>query len=153
MARKRPPSARYSFAEMRETLVVAESTRKSMQANRGKDTSTEVRLRRALWAAGARGYRKNVARLPGKPDLAFGKARVAVFVHGCFWHRCERCGRYRLPKTNTAYWQAKVETNVARHAQVVLELEARGWRVLTFWECELKEDLGACVEQVREALP
>lgn len=136
---------------MRETLVVAESTRKSMQSNRGTGTSVEVRLRKALWAAGVRGYRKNVARLPGKPDLAFGRARLAVFVHGCFWHRCERCGRYRLPKTNTAYWHAKVEANSARHARVAEELKAMGWHVLTLWECELKDDLAACVQRIAAA--
>ena len=94
--------------------MVAESTRKSMQSNRGTESSPKVRLRRTLWAAGIRGYCRSVAHLSGKPGVALGRARVAVFMHGCFWHRCERCGRYSLPKTYTAYWLAKVEANVAR---------------------------------------
>ena len=128
-----------------------EATAKTMRANRSADTKPEIALRKALWAAGLRGYRKNVRRLPGTPDVVFGPARLAVFVHGCYWHQCPRCTRNRVPKTNATYWQAKFAANVERDARQIAELEASGWRVLVLWECEIK-DVGAAVERVRTAL-
>ena len=129
-----------------------EATAKTMRANRGKDTKPELALRRALWSAGLRGYRKNVRRLPGTPDVVYGRAKLAVFLHGCYWHQCPRCSRNRLPKTNAAYWEAKFAGNVARDARQHSELVAAGWRVLVVWECELKADVAAAVSRVREAL-
>lgn len=141
----------YGILALRETWVVREATAKSMRGNRGKDTRPELALRRALWAAGLRGYRKNVRKLPGTPDVVYGPARLAVFVHGCYWHQCPRCTRNRMPKTNAAYWQAKFATNAERDARQQATLEAAGWRVLVVWECELR-DLAAAVERVRSAL-
>lgn len=128
----------YGILALRETWVVREATRKTMQANRGTETGPEIALRRALWNAGLRGYRKNVKRLPGKPDIVFGPARLAIFVHGCYWHSCPTCTRNRTPKTNAAYWQAKFEGNRERDARHTAALEATGWRVLVVWECQLK---------------
>ncbi len=108
-----------------------------MQANRGKDTKPELALRRALWAAGLRGYRKNVRKLPGSPDVVFGPAKLVVFVHGCYWHSCPTCTRNRIPKTNAAYWQAKFAGNRKRDERNLVKLEAEGWRILVLWECEL----------------
>lgn len=136
---------------LRETWVVREATAKTMRANRATDTKPELALRRALWAADLRGYRKNVRRLPGTPDVVFGRARLAVFVHGCYWHQCPRCTRNRVPKTNAAYWSAKFALNAERDARQQAALEAAGWRVLVLWECELK-DVDAAVERVRAAL-
>lgn len=131
--------------------MVKEATAKSMRANRGKDTKPEWTLRRALWAAGLRGYRKNVAMLAGKPDVAFGPAKLAIFVHGCYWHQCPHCTRNRKPATNAAYWEAKFAGNAARDARNQAALEAQGWRVTIVWECELK-DVDAVVERIRLAL-
>ncbi len=141
----------YSFEKLRETLVVREGTRRSMQGNRGTGTSPEVRLRKALWAAGLRGYRKNVRKLPGKPDVVFGRAKVAVFVHGCYWHQCPRCTRNRAPKTNALYWQAKFAANVERDARNEAALRDLGYRVVVVWECELG-DMEEVVGRVRATL-
>ena len=128
-----------------------EATAKTMRSNRAKDTKPEIALRKALWAAGLRGYRKNVRGLPGTPDVVYGRARLAVFVHGCYWHQCPRCARNRTPKTNRLYWEAKFAANAERDARQLLELEDLGWRTLVFWECEMK-DKASAVERVRAAL-
>lgn len=142
----------YGLERLRDTLQVSEPTAKSMRANRATDTKPEVRLRRALWAAGLRGYRKNVRRLPGAPDVVFGPAKVCVFVHGCFWHGCDRCSRNLKPRKNAAYWEAKIARNRERDRRNEASLSAEGWLVLTVWECELKEDTSGFVERVRQAV-
>lgn len=119
-----------------------------MRSNRSRETGPEVSLRSALRAVGLVGYRKNVRSLPGTPDVVFTRARLAVFVHGCFWHGCTLCGKVRTPTTNREFWQEKVARNQARHEQAVASLEAAGWRTLTLWECELKSDLSGCVARV-----
>lgn len=141
----------YGILALRETFVVREATRRSMQGNRGRDTKPELALRRALWAAGLRGYRKNVRKLPGSPDVVYGRARLAVFVHGCYWHQCPLCKRNRNPRTNAAYWEAKFAGNAERDARQQAALGEAGWRVLVIWECELK-DIAVSVARVREAL-
>jgi DNA mismatch endonuclease (patch repair protein) len=140
----------YGLDRLRETFQVSEGTGKAMRANRATGTSPELRLRRALWAAGFRNYRKNVHRLPGVPDVAFAAAKVCIFVHGCFWHGCERCTRNLKPRQNAAYWRAKIARNRERDARHRAALTGAGFRVLVFWECELKEDLPGAVERVRE---
>ncbi|GEM_PF-1171314 len=142
----------YGILKLRETWVVEEATAKTMRANRGQDTKPELALRRALWAAGLRGYRKNRKGLPGRPDVAFGKAKLAVFVHGCYWHQCPRCTRNRSPKTNAAYWQAKFDGNAARDARNLAALHDAGWRTLVVWECELKKDVATVLERVRDEI-
>lgn len=141
----------YGLDRLRDTFQVSEGTAKAMRANRAVETSPEVRLRKALWVAGLRGYRKNVRGLPGVPDVVFVRARLCVFVNGCFWHGCERCARNLTPRQNAAYWQTKVARNRARDARHHDELTAQGWRVLVLWECELKDkdSLSAAVERIR----
>lgn len=104
----------------------------------GRDTKPEMIVRRMLHAMGYR-YRVQARGLPGRPDLAFTKRRAAVFVHGCFWHGhdCARGGR--VPKTNAAFWRAKIERNRARDAEVEAKLAALGWRALTLWECGMSD--------------
>ena len=131
--------------------MVREATRKTMRANPSKDTKPELLLRKALWAAGLRGYRKHRRGLPGTPDLVYGPSRLAVFVHGCYWHQCPICTRNRLPKTNALYWSTKFAQNAERDARQQAALAAAGWRVLVLWECELR-DPAAAVERVRAAL-
>ena len=117
-----------------------------MRGNRSRDTKPELLLRRALWAAGVRGYRVHRKGLPGSPDVTFGPARVAVFVDGCFWHGCPRC--YKAPKTRSEFWRNKVETNRTRDARDAGLLEATDWLVLRVWECELTADVDAVVATV-----
>jgi DNA mismatch endonuclease (patch repair protein) len=129
--------------------------RRSMRANRSRDTVPETTLRKALWRTGSRGYRLQRRDVPGTPDLAWMALRVAVFVHGCFWHRCPNCEKKRrvgIPKSNTSYWFAKFERNAQRHLAAVRSLEADGWVVLTIWECEVKSLLGEVTARIGEIL-
>jgi len=142
----------YGLEQLRETLRVSEPTAKAMRANQATETKPEIKLRKALWAAGLRGYRKNVRRLPGAPDVVFGPSRVCVFLHGCFWHGCDRCSRNLSPMKNAAYWQTKIGRNRKRDKRNEEALIADGWLVLTIWECEMKEGLPRFVENVCEAV-
>src|SRR4051812_11074315 len=107
-----------------------------MRQVKGRDTSTELRLRRALYAAGVRGWRCHRADLPGKPDLVFGPKRVAVFVDGAFWHGHPtkwwhgRCG---------PYWDAKISRNMERDREVDMKLRDAGWRVVRLWDFEVEK--------------
>ncbi|MFC2951942.1 very short patch repair endonuclease [Marinicaulis aureus] len=109
-----------------------------MRAVKGRDTTPEIALRKKLFALGLR-YRLNVKDLPGKPDLVFPKHKTVVFVHGCFWHghTCKRGNRQ--PKQNADYWKDKIARNMARDQKNAAELEKLGWRVITVWECEIKD--------------
>lgn len=120
------------------------SKSQQMARVRSKDTGLEMRLRRALWAAGLR-YRIRPA-LPGTPDVAFPRARVAIFMDGCFWHGCPE--HYTAPAANADFWQRKLERNIHRDAWVIEELSALGWTSLRIWEHEISADLGAVVARV-----
>jgi DNA mismatch endonuclease (patch repair protein) len=118
-----------------------------MRANRARDTAPERALRRALRASGHPGYRLNWRGAPGRPDVSFPGRRVAVFVHGCFWHHCPRC-QPALPRANQAFWANKFELNRERDARKRAELEARGWSVHEIWECDIRERLDAVVSAI-----
>jgi DNA mismatch endonuclease Vsr len=113
----------------------------NMSRIRSRDTKPELRLRKLLWELGLRGYRVH-SKLPGKPDVAWSRGRVAIFVDGCFWHGCATCGDGRAPSSNTGYWDAKRRMNRQRDTRRTRELETMGWKVLRLWEHEvLKETL------------
>lgn len=101
------------------------------------NASTELRLRMMLVRAGISEWKMHDTELPGNPDFCFPEAQVAVFVDGCFWHGCPRCGH--IPKSNREYWTKKIERNKDRDNINSLELRERGWRVLRIWEHELKD--------------
>jgi DNA mismatch endonuclease, patch repair protein len=122
---------------------------KVMSANKAKNTKPELLLRKLLWSNGIRGYRLNWKQVPGRPDIAFPGRKMAVFVHGCFWHRCPIC-QYTLPKHNTDFWKAKFDRNTARDQSKKEQLEALGWTVITVWECELKEDADGVVKNIAQ---
>jgi DNA mismatch endonuclease, patch repair protein len=109
-----------------------------MRRVKGKDTSPELAVRKALTALGAR-YRLHRADLPGKPDIVLPGRKLALFVHGCFWHGHDCPRGARVPKQNRDYWVAKIDRNRARDAKSHEALVALGWRVETIWECELKD--------------
>lgn len=119
----------------------------------GKDTAPEMRLRRALRASGI-GYRLHARDLPGRPDIVFRGARLAVFVHGCFWHRHPGCRKATDPKSNADFWREKFRRNVERDRRSLDLLMAAGWSVGVVWECELSHDgdVAAAVAAVAEAL-
>lgn len=108
-----------------------------MQGNKRCDTKPELLVRARLRAAGLTGYRLQW-KVPGHPDVAWPGKRVALFINGCFWHRCPRC-QPRVPKTNVEYWVLKFERNVERDERAHAQLEEMGWRVHVVWECELKK--------------
>lgn len=145
-------SSKRATNELRETLVVAEPIRRTMQGNRSKDTKPELALRKALWRAGIRGYRVHVRTAKGSPDIFFRRAKLAVFVHGCFWHGCPHCTSYRLPRTNAAFWKAKLEENMARDAKVEDQLKKEGLELAIVWECQIEKSLDDCVERIRALL-
>lgn len=110
-----------------------------MSRVRGKDTAPELRVRRIAHRMGLR-FRLHRKDLPGKPDLVLPKHHLAVFVHGCFWHRHPGCARASTPSTREDFWQAKFDANVTRDRRQIAELEALGWSVLVIWECGVKEE-------------
>ncbi|WP_454119244.1 very short patch repair endonuclease [Microbacterium lacticum] len=112
----------------------SDAARKTMQGNRGRDTKAELAVRRLVHAAGLR-YRVNARPEPDlrrTADLLFTRARVAVFIDGCYWHGCPE--HFSMPATNLDYWSTKIGRNQARDLETTTVLEARGWLVLRFWE-------------------
>src|SRR5437868_6390536 len=107
-----------------------------MLANRGRDTDPELAMRSELWRAGMRGYRTNLRVAGVRPDVVFTRQRVAVFVHGCFWHRCPECA-FPLPRSNMAFWAAKFQRNRQRDLEKRHLLETAGWRVVEIWSHEV----------------
>lgn len=123
--------------------------RRIMTAVRSTDTGPELRLRRALYAAGIRGWRCHYERVLGKPDLAWPALRVAVFVDGAFWHG--HPSRHK-PGRSGAYWDAKIARNMQRDREIVTALESVGWTVLRAWDFEIRQDLPAIVARVTDVL-
>lgn len=126
---------------------------KNMAAIRAVNTTPELAVRSALFAAGLR-YRLHVKNLPGRPDIVFPSRRVAVFVHGCFWHGCKKCiDGTRTVKSNSAYWAKKVRSNQERDTRNLQKLELAGWHVEEIWECETgrSDIVGALVERISGA--
>ena len=109
-----------------------------MRRVKGRDTGPEMVVRRALRALGV-GYRLGGAGLPGRPDVVMNGRRAVIFVHGCFWHGHDCARGARQPKANADYWLAKIGRNRERDRTSEEALAAEGWRVLTLWECELKD--------------
>lgn len=121
------------------TDVVDAKTRSRMMSGiRGRDTKPEMLVRRALFKAGFR-FRLQRRDLPGVPDVVLPGRRVAIFVHGCFWHMHQGCSNAKLPSTRPEFWLAKLSKNVNRDREARDALLADGWRVLTVWECATKE--------------
>ena len=130
----------------------SEDRRKNMSHIRSKNSKPEELVRKYLFAHGFR-YRKNVAKLPGKPDIVLPKYRTVIFVNGCFWHKHD-CPRFVWPTSNTEYWTKKILGNVERDQTNRKQLAESGWNILTVWECELKKDraestLEALVREIR----
>lgn len=108
-----------------------------MSRIRAKDTQPEIILRKAISSAGIRGYRLYY-KLTGKPDIVFPGKKVAIFIDGCFWHRCPKC--FIKPGTNKGFWKGKIDSNVKRDNVVNSELKRKGWKVLRVWEHELSRE-------------
>lgn len=131
MAEGRTSSERYSFG------TVSAAVHKSMQGNKRANTKPELLMRQRLRSAGLTGYRLQW-KVPGRPDIAWPGKKVALFVNGCFWHRCPHCN-LPLPKSNVEYWSQKFSRNVERDERNINALHRMGWTTHVVWECELKK--------------
>ena len=122
------------------TDIVDSKRRSELMANiRGRDTAPELAVRRIAHRMGLR-FRLHRIDLPGRPDLVFPKHRLAVFVHGCFWHRHQGCRYASTPKSRIAFWTEKFAANVERDARQEAALRTLGWRVLVIWQCESRDE-------------
>ena len=132
---------------MQDTLT-SEARSRLMSRVRGRNTRPELHVRRTLWTDGFR-YRLHVRDLPGTPDLVLSKYRLAVFVHGCFWHQ-HGCKKSKRPASNRKFWDSKFDANVSRDVRNRTRLEDRGWTVTTIWECKLESDTESLLTLLRE---
>ena len=130
--------------------MTPEQRRKNMQHIKSKDTTIEIKLRNALWHEGIR-YRKNYGKLPGKPDIAITKYKIAVFCDSSFWHG--RNFDIKKPvETNHEYWDRKIRRNMERDQEVNQQLRSLGWTVLRFWDVDINKKLDECVQLVSVAI-
>lgn len=122
----------------------------NMSRIRSKDTGLEKRLRKLLWSSGFRGYRL-YSSLPGRPDIVFSRAKLAIFVDGCYWHGCPKCIKRAIP-TNTKYWGNKIAANKKRDRKNIRALKRIGWQVIRLWEHDMKRKPQECLELIGQAL-
>ena len=136
---------RIGFERMKAPSASSLNALRTMQANK-RVSVIERTLRSAMWRSGVRGYRVQ-SKLPGRPDILFSRQRLAVLVHGCFWHSCPACQPQR-PKAHGDFWAAKLTRNVARDEDVVRNLRALGWRVTIVWEHEIRQDIEGAIRRI-----
>ena len=127
--------AQRTAASMKDFFSPNERSRLMAKIRGRHNISTELKVAGILRDAGFRGWRRHLP-LPGRPDFTFPKHRVCIFVHGCFWHDCPRCGK--RSRTRTEYWAGKIDTNRRRDRRVSRQLRARGYKVVVVWECTLR---------------
>jgi DNA mismatch endonuclease (patch repair protein) len=132
-------------------IPASEASSRAKRSNKSSNTLHELQLRHEIWKLGLR-YRKNLKDLPGKPDIVFVKAKVAVFCDGDFWHgRNWPQLRLKLERgTNSSYWLAKIKSNIERDIRNNRLLEDTGWYVIRFWETDIKRDPVLCANQLKE---
>jgi DNA mismatch endonuclease (patch repair protein) len=130
-------------------VLTKEQRAYNMSKIRGKNTAPEIKLRKLLWSEGIRGYRIHF-KLPGKPDIVFSKKRVAIFIDGCFWHKCPVC--FQEPETRKEFWMKKILSNIDRDVKVNIQLKEKGWTVIRIWEHEIKKNPSSVIETIREKL-
>lgn len=127
--------------------------RKNMQHIRSKDTEIEMILRKALWKSGIR-YRKNYDKLPGKPDIAITKYKIAIFCDGEFFHgkNWDQLSEKLKYSNNSDYWIKKISRNIERDREIDASVRAMGWYVIRFWGKDIKKDIDSCLKVVQEAI-
>jgi DNA mismatch endonuclease, patch repair protein len=143
-----PPGIRRQIPRCRIDILSAAQRSYCMSQIRGRDTKPELALRKAVFRLGLR-YRVT-NRMPGRPDMIFPRERVAVFVDGCFWHRCPEHGV--APRSNADFWERKLRRNVERDAEVAALLEQKGWTLLRYWEHQVRSDLLTIAARVCQAV-
>lgn len=120
-------------------IKTPEERSRNMAAIHSSDTQPEMHVRRYLHSMGWR-YGLHNKNLPGSPDIVMRRFKTVIFIHGCFWHGHENCKYYRLSKSNTEFWQTKININRARDERDIKALNKLGWNVIIVWECELKTE-------------
>ncbi len=128
------------------TDVLTQEQRKlNMSHIRAKNTMPEVKLRKVLSAAGIRGHRIHF-NLLGKPDIVFTKKKIAIFIDGCFWHKCPIC--FQEPETRKEFWMKKIQSNIDRDKKVNKQLKDDGWKVMRFWEHDVRKNPDKVVKKI-----
>ncbi|PIS29897.1 very short patch repair endonuclease [Candidatus Saganbacteria bacterium CG08_land_8_20_14_0_20_45_16] len=135
----------------RAPIPEKETTSQIMSAIKGKNIYPEKKLKQALRRDGVKGFRSHLKTLPGVPDICYPVKKFAIFVNGCFWHRCPKC-KLKLPKSHTVYWQKKFARNVNRDKKNLKMLAKMGWKSKTIWECEIKKDVAGVVSKIKRTL-
>lgn len=137
-------SSKYNF-------ITTEERSQTMSKIKSTNTKPEIKLRKALWILGYR-YRKNYKQVPGKPDLAFTKQKIAIFIDGEFWHGYDWENKKKKISRNRNYWIPKIEKNIKRDNFVSVELKKLGWTVLRFWSKDINTNLDKCVSTIYKQL-
>ena len=122
-----------------------------MSRIKGQDTKLEIKLRSRLFKDGFR-FRKNDKRYPGKPDILLPKYKTAIFINGCFWHGHKGCKYFVVPKTRTEFWANKINTNIKNDKKNRRLLKKMGWKVMCYWECQLKKDFEKSIREMETRL-
>lgn len=121
----------------------------NMSQIKGKNTKPEVSLRKLLFANGVRSYRIHY-KLIGKPDVVFSKKKIAIFIDGCFWHKCPQC--FIEPETRKKFWDEKINGNIKRDREVNKALKSSGWKVLRFWEHSVRKSPDKIVSKIMKEI-
>lgn len=122
--------------------------KKNMANIKRVDTTIELLFRKYIWSKGLRGYRTDYKNIPGRPDIYFIKKKIAVFIDGCYWHKCPKC--FVRPKSHNNYWDNKIENNVKRDKKYNKLLKKKGITVIRFWEHQVKDDINKCYSELLE---
>ena len=132
--------------------IFSKEKRSMMMSNiRSLDSSPEKLIRSELFRMGFR-FRKNVAELPGKPDIVLPRFQTIIFVNGCFWHSHENCSNGRIPSSNQDFWIPKLKRNKERDCLNEQALKAAGWTVIVVWECEIRKNLNKVVNLLKKKI-
>lgn len=145
------PNKKTYLRDGRAPLPKNEVISRVMSANKSKNTAPEKLLRKELWRENLRGFRLHYKNIPGRPDIVFTKNKLAVFVNGCFWHRCPNC-QLPLPKSNSDFWEEKFEKNTIRDKMKIDLLKKEGWEVIVIWECQIKENINKSILEIKKII-
>lgn len=135
----------------RAPIPESELTSKIMSKIKAKNTKPEIIFRKALWKDGLKGYRIHWKKVAGKPDIAFPGRKIAIFINGCFWHRCPKCNP-PFPNTHQDFWKNKFQKNKERDKKKINDLQEDGWKVIVIWECKIKKNINECLNRIKDVM-
>lgn len=143
--------SRNYIRDKRSPKPKSEMTSYTMSSIKSKNSIPELIIRKELFKQGIRGYRIHSKNVIGKPDIAFLRKKIAIFINGCFWHMCPKCN-LTSPKHNAAFWKEKLTNNVERDTKNIKLLEENGWNIITIWECDIKKNVEKCLNLIIEKI-